>query len=102
MTSPADRIRRNIDASICAKQALAADTATLSVFSRAVVCRPNPHALSADQFQRCNIQGETEPMCAQFGARVPVARAAFIARAGGNGSQRGTQIGSKKWRDRLT
>ena len=36
MTSPADRIRRNIDAAISAKQALAADTATLAVFARAV------------------------------------------------------------------
>ena len=36
MTSPVDRIRRNIDASISAKQALAADTATLAVFARAV------------------------------------------------------------------
>jgi D-sedoheptulose 7-phosphate isomerase len=36
MTSPVDRIRRNIDASISAKQALAADTDTLAVFARAV------------------------------------------------------------------
>jgi len=36
MTSPVDRIRRNIDASISAKQALAADIATLAVFALAV------------------------------------------------------------------
>jgi D-sedoheptulose 7-phosphate isomerase len=36
MTSPVDRIRRNIDASISAKQALAADTPTLAVFALAV------------------------------------------------------------------
>jgi len=36
MPSPVERIRRNIDASISAKQALAADGATLAVFAAAV------------------------------------------------------------------
>ena len=42
MTSPVDRIRRNIDASISAQQQLLADTHTLAGFARAVdtvVCR---------------------------------------------------------------
>lgn len=42
MTSPADLLRRNLDASICAKQQLLADPPALAAFARAVdlvVCR---------------------------------------------------------------
>ncbi|CAJ0855433.1 hypothetical protein AMST5_00833 [freshwater sediment metagenome] len=41
-------------------------------------------------------------MRAQSGARVPVACAAFIAHAGGDGSQRGSEPGSKQWGDCVT
>ena len=60
------------------------------------------HALSVGQFESRNIKGQTEPMRAQFGAGVPVACAAFIAHAGGDGSQRGAEPGSKQWGDGFT